>query len=47
MTEVLKDKPLDEETLKQIRLIEQGTETLLSQVNQLLDLTRIGLLGPV
>jgi CheY-like chemotaxis protein len=41
MTEVLKDKPLDEETLKQIRLIEQGTETLLSQVNQLLDLTRI------
>ena len=41
MTEVLKDKPLDEETLKQIRLIEQGTDTLLSQVNQLLDLTRI------
>ncbi len=41
MTEVLKDRPLDEETLKQIRLIEQGTETLLSQVNQLLDLTRI------
>ena len=41
MAEVLKDKPLDDETLKQIRLIEQGTETLLSQVNQLLDLTRI------
>ena len=41
MTEVLKDRPLDQDTLNKLHLIEQGTETLLSQVNQLLDLTRI------